>query len=76
VSSGTLNLAQSNQTQSVALAVSNITTLQQDGNVHCYHYYYFMPNCVKCQRAKTEAKTHVGMARGPARHQVRQMTRV
>jgi len=35
-----------------------------------------MPNGVKCQSAKTEAKTHVGMARDPARRRVRQKTRV
>ena len=29
-----------------------------------------MPNGVKCQRAKSEAKTHVGMARDPARRLV------
>jgi len=31
---------------------------------------------VKCRRAKTEAKTHLGMARGPARRRVWQKTRV
>jgi len=36
----------------------------------------FLPNGVKCQRAKTESKCHVGMARGPARRRVRQKTRV
>jgi len=35
-----------------------------------------MPNGVKCQRAKNKLKTHVGMARRPARRRVRQKTRV
>jgi len=32
----------------------------------------FMLSGVECQKAKTEAKTYVGMARGPARRRVRQ----
>ena len=33
--------------------------------------YYFMPNGVKCQMAKSEAKMHVVMARGLARRRSR-----
>jgi len=35
-----------------------------------------MPNGVKCQRAKTETKTYVGMARGPAGRRVWRKTHV
>ena len=48
-------------------SASELTTLWHYTNLFIIIIIFsLMPNGVKCQRAKTEAKTHVGMARGPA----------